>query len=504
MEYSNGLKLGFAYDKDGMQRLLCTTQQVSNPVQQEVSRLWVVHDWVDADQMIRRTNGITTTPAGCVSVNRLSTMNPSTTYDNRHQMKSRTENGHTQTYKYDGSGNMVRSTFDTDTFDDTMDPQSNRLSHRRQQPANNFRVYNYQNDGARFDENTCPTSASCSDQRHNYRRYLYDGLGRSVGFNGYACVAAAEGSTCSINFAADALYDPAGRLWSPYENGAPSLAYDGENAIRTGADNAGGGAWTFIHGPGVDDPLLGRFPTGNLVAFYITDGGGRQYAVVGRQGENVTLRNEYKEEGGKYAGGTQNSLGFEAERNPSANVSGVSFFRNRIYDQRSGRWTQEDPIGVAGGLNLYQFNGNNPVSNSDPFGLCPCVLPLGISAGQALAVGGTALLTGIVYSARDKIESAVGKVVGWITNAAAGSTLVSGPMGSPPEPPQEPPSKQEAPQPAGPARPFSDGGKPPTGGGDGPVKINPDGTQATVRPGRPDATIKLRPDGGVGKILLNP
>lgn len=43
-----------------------------------------------------------------------------------------------------------------------------------------------------------------------------------------------------------------------------------------------------------------------------------------------------------------------------------------MYDQRTGRWTQEDPLGVAGGLNLYQFNGNNPVSFSDPFGLTPC------------------------------------------------------------------------------------------------------------------------------------
>jgi uncharacterized protein RhaS with RHS repeats len=54
-----------------------------------------------------------------------------------------------------------------------------------------------------------------------------------------------------------------------------------------------------------------------------------------------------------------------------ADVPGLSFYRNRAYDQTTGRWTQEDPIGVAGGLNLYQFNGNNPVSHNDPFGLCP-------------------------------------------------------------------------------------------------------------------------------------
>jgi hypothetical protein len=36
-----------------------------------------------------------------------------------------------------------------------------------------------------------------------------------------------------------------------------------------------------------------------------------------------------------------------------------------------GEFTQEDPAGLAGGLNLYGFAGGDPVSYSDPFGLCP-------------------------------------------------------------------------------------------------------------------------------------
>ena len=38
----------------------------------------------------------------------------------------------------------------------------------------------------------------------------------------------------------------------------------------------------------------------------------------------------------------------------------------------TGRFTQENPIGLAGGLNLYGFAGGDPVNFSDPFGLMSC------------------------------------------------------------------------------------------------------------------------------------
>jgi hypothetical protein len=36
-----------------------------------------------------------------------------------------------------------------------------------------------------------------------------------------------------------------------------------------------------------------------------------------------------------------------------------------------GQFTQEDPIGIAGGLNLYGYANGDPINFSDPFGLCP-------------------------------------------------------------------------------------------------------------------------------------
>jgi RHS repeat-associated protein len=52
-------------------------------------------------------------------------------------------------------------------------------------------------------------------------------------------------------------------------------------------------------------------------------------------------------------------------------ASGYQYRRNRYFDPTTGRFTQEDPIGLAGGMNLYGFANGDPVSYADPFGLCP-------------------------------------------------------------------------------------------------------------------------------------
>jgi RHS repeat-associated protein len=53
-------------------------------------------------------------------------------------------------------------------------------------------------------------------------------------------------------------------------------------------------------------------------------------------------------------------------------ASGQKYMRNRFYDPQSARFTQEDPIGIAGGLNVYGFGGGDPVGYSDPYGLKSC------------------------------------------------------------------------------------------------------------------------------------
>ena len=50
-----------------------------------------------------------------------------------------------------------------------------------------------------------------------------------------------------------------------------------------------------------------------------------------------------------------------------------------FYDPNIGRWVNRDPIGERGGVNLFGYVGNRPVSDLDPYGLDNCFNPC---AGQ--------------------------------------------------------------------------------------------------------------------------
>jgi RHS repeat-associated protein len=52
-------------------------------------------------------------------------------------------------------------------------------------------------------------------------------------------------------------------------------------------------------------------------------------------------------------------------------ASGQMYMRNRYYDPQTGQFTQPDPIGLAGGMNVYGFAAGDPVSYADPYGLSP-------------------------------------------------------------------------------------------------------------------------------------
>jgi RHS repeat-associated protein len=370
LQYSNGAEVKFAYDKDSRLRLLCGIHP-GGTTNGNVLTMTDLREWIDEDGMTRQTrnNGV----SGCGTSGFITVTNNK--YNWRHAMLVRTVGSRTDSWAYDKSGNIQSSVIDGELFEDVMFSLSNRLRTHESVIGNYHTQYEYDAAGSRSKETPCFSTGGCDDTALGRRDYFYDGLGRMAGSYERGCTQwDGASSSCQIvgDFATSRCgYDALGRMTAPCEIGSPSLGFDNENVIRTGRD-AAQDAWTFVHGPGTDDPLLGYYPFNQLYAFFITDGEGRQYAVANRSGSDIQNSNDYNSKGGKYAGGVKNGTSFGAERHQSNSQMGLSFYRNRAYDQETGRWTQEDPIGVAGGINLYQFNGNNPAAYTDPFGLAKC------------------------------------------------------------------------------------------------------------------------------------
>ncbi|WP_279608079.1 RHS repeat domain-containing protein [Burkholderia pyrrocinia] len=113
--------------------------------------------------------------------------------------------------------------------------------------------------------------------------------------------------------------------------------------------------------------------TRHATLFYQNDHLGTPQELVDDAGKVVWL--------GRYRawGGEKRVWRETAERNEATNPirfpgqyhdeeTGLHHNRHRYYDPSSGRFISKDPIGLAGGLNAFQY-APNPVEWVDPFGL---------------------------------------------------------------------------------------------------------------------------------------
>jgi RHS repeat-associated protein len=91
-------------------------------------------------------------------------------------------------------------------------------------------------------------------------------------------------------------------------------------------------------------------------------------------------------------GSTNNPFTYVGQFGVMNSSSGLYYMRNRWYDPGTGRFTQPDPNGLAGGdANLYRYVGNTPARSVDPtggFGWNNPTFWAGVSiAGGVIAVG---------------------------------------------------------------------------------------------------------------------
>ncbi|EJW5675395.1 RHS repeat protein, partial [Escherichia coli] len=145
-----------------------------------------------------------------------------------------------------------------------------------------------------------------------------------------------------------------------------------ERELRAGAVSAESEAWLAQCGLTVEQlarQVEPEYTPARKVHFYHCDHRGLPLALISEDG-NTAWRGEYDERGNQLNEENPYYL-HQPYRLPGQQhdeESGLYYNRNRYYDPLQGRYITQDPIGLAGGWNLYNYP-LNPIIRMDPLGL---------------------------------------------------------------------------------------------------------------------------------------
>jgi RHS repeat-associated protein len=148
----------------------------------------------------------------------------------------------------------------------------------------------------------------------------------------------------------------------------PQVTYTRGNDLSGSLQGAGGigGLLARTQNPSTINPELSAFAT----AYYHADGNGNVTCLI-YTSQMIAAKYLYDPYGNTLA-----QYGLLADANTYRFSSkewnaqlGLYYYVYRFFDPNLQRWLNRDPIGELGGLNLYMYVLNNPVDDTDLFGL---------------------------------------------------------------------------------------------------------------------------------------
>jgi RHS repeat-associated protein len=162
-------------------------------------------------------------------------------------------------------------------------------------------------------------------------------------------------------------------------SGTTLFIYDGWNMVKEiKKENQATVSRSYLWGLDLSQSLQGAGGVGGLLAVsdgsfrysYMFDANGNVGQIIDVEEESVAARHEYDPSGrlSSYHGlfALRNSYRFSTKYYD--NEADVYYYGYRHYSPDLGRWLNKDNLGEKGGINLFAFIGNNPISEVDYLG----------------------------------------------------------------------------------------------------------------------------------------
>ncbi|MGH6793857.1 MAG: RHS repeat domain-containing protein [Methylocella sp.] len=266
------------------------------------------------------------------------------TYNGVDRLRTYASGAATQTYTYDVDGNRA-SYLDNATPPVSLaysyDAASNRLLAIGGSWAGSF---TYDASGNMLSYSTPFSGYSFSyDARNRLTESFVGAIGTSWLINGLGQrIAQMNGSVPQLFF----VYDEAGHPTGKYDGGGNPL----QETVWLG-----------------DLPVAVLSPSGQ---YYVApDNLGSPHQITDASGAVVWLWNHDPFGNGDPTGTFTYDLRFPRQFFDQGAKLHYNYFRD--YDQRTGRYIESDPIGLAGGINTYGYVDSNPLTRTDASGLVP-------------------------------------------------------------------------------------------------------------------------------------
>jgi RHS repeat-associated protein len=245
-----------------------------------------------------------------------------------------------RTLNYDGRGNISGEVRGSATANLTYDAHGRLTGYARTGETTQTNVYNGLEDRVQVTR----TSGTV-----DVRNYLYDGTGRLIGDYGTSAT------------------DVKGEfVWL-----VPEAANDNDSSGLQGNMDDGAGGWMPL-------AVMAGSGTSTVIRYLHGDRLGMPVATTDTTGVITTP-------------GTYAELQFPGQ---IKTLSDVYYNRWRDYDPGIGRYVQADPIGLAGGGNIYLYAENSPLTRVDPSGLAPQGKRFFVPCGRCILIYDTDTVKG--------------------------------------------------------------------------------------------------------------